>query len=285
MKSHSFIVEGKKDIDLEKISCDPSGDFDKKSLKELLQKNVEQLKEIQSRLYAENQWGVLVIFQAMDTAGKDGAIKHVMTGFNPQGAQVKSFKQPSSEELDHDYLWRAHKYMPERGNIGIFNRSYYEEVLVVKVHNLLKKQSLPSSTITDDVWKQRYRQINDFEKYLLENGILTVKIFLHITKEEQKNRLLSRIDDESKNWKFAESDIAERKYWDKYQKAYAECIKYTSTKESPWFVVPANNKWYARAAVSEILSEVLNYLNPQYPMLSKEQLDKLDLYKAHLLQE
>ncbi|MBP8849762.1 MAG: polyphosphate kinase 2 family protein [Breznakibacter sp.] len=285
MKSHSFIVEGKKDIDLEKISCDPSGDFDKKSLKELLQKNVEQLKEIQSRLYAENQWGVLVIFQAMDTAGKDDAIKHVMTGFNPQGTQVKSFKQPSSEELDHDYLWRAHKYMPERGNIGIFNRSYYEEVLVVKVHNLLKKQSLPSSTITDDVWKQRYRQINDFEKYLLENGILTVKIFLHITKEEQKNRLLSRIDDESKNWKFAELDIAERKYWDKYQKAYAECIKYTSTKESPWFVVPANNKWYARAAVSEILSEVLNYLNPQYPMLSKEQLDKLDLYKAQLLQE
>lgn len=285
MNSRSFILDGKGDINLDKVSCEPTGDFDKQKIKELLQKNIDKLFELQGRLYADNKWGVLVIFQAMDTAGKDGAIKHVMRGLNPQGTHVRSFKQPSAEELDHDYLWRAHKYLPERGNIGIFNRSYYEDVLVVKVHDLLSKQNLPATTIADNVWNQRYRQINDFEKYLLENGILTVKIFLHISKDEQKKRLLSRIDDESKNWKFSEADVAERRYWDKYQAAYSECIQNTSTKESPWFVVPANNKWYARTAVSQIIGEVLDYLNPQYPVLSKDQLIKLEDYKAQLLKE
>lgn len=285
MNSKSFIIEGKKKIDLKEISSEPKSSFDKKKCKEILASNIAEMTEIQGRLYADNKWSILIILQAMDTAGKDGAIKHVMSGFNPQGTQVHSFKQPSSEELDHDYLWRAHKHLPERGNIGIFNRSYYEEVLVVKIHDLLQSQSLPQSVIDDDIWEKRYRQINDFEKYLLENGTITIKIFLHITKDEQKRRLLSRIDDEAKNWKFSIADINERQHWGEYQKAYAECIEHTSTKESPWFVIPANDKAYARAAVSQVLVDVLNYINPQYPSVTEIQKKNLENCKQELLNE
>lgn len=285
MNSKSFIVEGKKKISLETISCEPNKDADKKKYESLLDDNIAKLTDLQDRLYANNQWGVLLIFQAMDTAGKDGAIKHVLKGLNPQGTQVRSFKQPSAEELDHDYLWRSHHYMPERGNIGIFNRSYYEEVLVVKIHELIKSHGLPESTITEDIWDKRYRQINDFEKYLLENGIITIKFFLHISKDEQKKRLLSRIDDETKNWKFSTGDIEERKYWEKYQDAYSECIEKTSTKESPWFVIPANKKWHARAAISQVIVDVLEYVNPQYPTISAKQKQILDKCKKELLKE
>ncbi len=285
MNSKSFIVEGKKNISLNSLSCEPTKDADKKKCESLLEENTTKLSDLQDKLYADNKWGVLLIFQAMDTAGKDGAIKHVLRGLNPQGTQVRSFKQPSAEELDHDYLWRSHYYMPERGNIGIFNRSYYEEVLVVKIHELIKLHNLPQETLTSDVWEKRYRQINDFEKYLLENGIITIKFFLHITKDEQKKRLLDRIDDKTKNWKFSAGDIEERKFWDDYQVAYSECIEKTSTKESPWFVIPANKKWFARAAISQVVVDILEYINPQYPTISEKQKQILNECKELLTKE
>jgi len=243
------------------------------------------MSELQAKLYAQDKHALLIIFQAMDAAGKDGTIKHVMSGLNPQGTQVHSFKQPSKTELDHGYLWRINKALPEKGRIGIFNRSHYEDVLVVRVHDLIKEQKIPDRFKTKNIWKQRYKQINDFEKYLFENGILLLKFFLHISKEEQKKRFLKRIDDTSKNWKFSQADINERAHWNKYQTAYQEAITATSKKSAPWFVRPADKKWFARLAVSEIIVEYMKDLKPEFPRLSKVQLKKLKTIRVNLIKD
>jgi len=247
-----------------------AGFKDKKDARKKLEKNIAELAEYQDILYAQDTYALLLIFQAMDTAGKDGAIKHVMSGVNPQGCQVYSFKSPSAEELDHDYLWRTNKVMPERGRIGIFNRSYYEEVLVVRVHpELLDHQKIPPSA-HENIWKRRYDQINNMEKYLSENGVVILKFFLNVSKEEQKKRFLERIDRPEKNWKFSTSDAKERAFWDDYQNAYEDCLNRTSTEWAPWFVVPADNKWFTRLTVSEIVVRTLKRLNLRYPEVSEE---------------
>jgi PPK2 family polyphosphate:nucleotide phosphotransferase len=243
------------------------------------------MRELQSKMYAQDRYSLLLVFQAMDAAGKDGTIKHVMSGVNPQGTQVFSFKQPSSLELDHGYLWRINKALPEKGRIGIFNRSHYEEVLVVRVHNLIRYQKLPEQYINESIWEQRYRQINDFEKYCYENGMIILKFFLHLSKEEQKKRFLSRIDDQSKNWKFSSADLKERGFWNEYQKAYQEAISATSKKHAPWFVIPADKKWFMRLVVSEIIVDAMKKLKPEYPKLSKEQIEQLKKAKEELLKE
>ncbi len=271
---------------LKDFPTSPTGTFkSKKEASKHLSKNIETMKELQSKLYAHNKYSVLLIFQAMDTAGKDGAIKHVMSGLNPQGTQVRSFKVPSDEELNHDYLWRSNKYLPERGNIGIFNRSYYEEVLVVKVHNLLQYQLIPNKLISEDIWEQRYRQIREYEQYLSENGTIVMKFFLHISKEEQKDRLLQRIDRPSKNWKFSKGDIKERGFWDQYQKCYGEAISATSTEDAPWYVIPSDKKWFARLKISEIIVDKLQSLGLAYPVLEPEKLAELDDCRAQLMAE
>lgn len=254
--------------------CNPSDSGGIKSKAEgrrLLEKNVERMARLQDRFYAQDREALLLIFQAMDSAGKDGAIKHVMSGLNPQGVQVYAFKQPSAEELDHDYLWRINRRLPERGNIGIFNRSYYEEVLVGRVHNLPVTQKLPPRCLTEDLWNRRYRQLRDYERYLTENGITVVKFFLHISREEQRRRFLDRIDDEAKNWKFSASDIAERGHWDEYMRAYEDAINATASREAPWYVIPADKKWFARLLISEIVVRQLEKLDPRYPEVGEEQ--------------
>ncbi len=276
MKTSNYLVKPNSKVDLSKIDTkDTAGLKSKDDAKELLEKNIQKMRELQDKLYASNKYSVLLIFQAMDAAGKDSTIKHVMSGLNPQGTQVFSFKQPSKEELDHGYLWRIFKSLPERGRIGIFNRSHYEEVLVVKVHNLLKYQQIPEELIDSNIWQKRYEQINAFEKYLYQNGTVILKFFLHISKEEQKERFLARIDDPTKNWKFSAADVKERKYWDDYQKAYQDAIKATSKKYAPWFVIPADKKWFARLLVSEIIVEALKKLNLEYPKLSEDQKKEL----------
>ena len=252
-----------------------AGFKDKKDARKKLEKNIAELAEYQDILYAQDTYALLLIFQAMDAAGKDGAIKHVMSGVNPQGCQVYSFKSPSAEELDHDYLWRTNKVMPERGRIGIFNRSYYEEVLVVRVHpELLDHQKIPPSA-RENIWKRRYDQINNMEKYLSENGVVILKFFLNVSKEEQKKRFLERIDRPEKNWKFSTADAKERAFWDDYQKAYEDCLNRTSTEWAPWFVVPADNKWFTRLTVSEIVVRTLKRLNLRYPEVSEERRQEL----------
>src|SRR5690349_9812061 len=224
---------------------------DKPRAKETLATGVEALAELQDKLYAQDKWALLLIFQAMDAAGKDGAIKHVMSGINPQGCQVFSFKAPSAEDLDHDYLWRCMKVLPNRGHIGIFNRSYYEEMLVVRVHpEFLAKQKMPKELVTKKIWKERAEDIRNFEQYLGRNGVVVRKFFLHVSKKEQQRRFLGRIDDPLKNWKFSSNDAAERDYWDDYMKAYEEMIQTTATSYAPWYVVPADNKWFTRVVVA-----------------------------------
>lgn len=255
----------------------------KPEAKEALQTGVAALAELQDMLYAQDKWGVLLIFQAMDAAGKDGAIKHVMSGVNPQGCQVASFKMPSSEDLDHDYLWRCQKHLPERGRIGIFNRSYYEETLVVKVHpEILKKQKLPDKLVGKDIWDMRYKDIRGFERYLGNNGILVRKFFLHVSKDEQKKRFLERIANKEKNWKFSANDAAERKHWKDYAKAYEETIRKTATDEAPWYVVPADNKWYTRVVVAAAIIDTLSTLDLAYPHVGKAKLDELAAAKKAL---
>jgi PPK2 family polyphosphate:nucleotide phosphotransferase len=247
-------------------------DKHKDDAKEALQNGVEALAELQDRLYAQDRWAVLLIFQAMDAAGKDGAIKHVMSGVNPQGCQVFSFKAPTSDDLDHDYLWRCMKCLPERGRIGVFNRSYYEETLVVRVHpELLEKQKLPKELVTKDVWKDRYQDIRSFERYLGRNGVLIRKFFLHVSKGEQKKRFLERLDRPDKNWKFSMGDAAERGHWDEYMEAYEETIRETATKAAPWYVVPADNKWFTRVVVAAAVIDALASLDLKYPKVSDEQ--------------
>jgi PPK2 family polyphosphate:nucleotide phosphotransferase len=249
---------------------------DKPRAKEALSLGVQALAELQGRLYAQDQWGVLLIFQAMDAAGKDGAIKHVMSGVNPQGCQVDSFKAPSAEELDHDFLWRCLKRLPARGNIGIFNRSYYEEVLVLRVHDgLLKKQKLPAQLVTPAIWEQRYEDIRNVEQYLSRNGYVIRKIFLNVSNEEQKRRFMERLENPSKHWKFSSSDAKERQFWSEYMQAYESMIRATATSYAPWYVVPADNKWYTRVIVAAAVIDALEELDLKFPEMTEPQKQKL----------
>ncbi|MGZ4829244.1 MAG: polyphosphate kinase 2 family protein [Candidatus Angelobacter sp.] len=243
----------------------------------LLQQSVAVLQDLQEKLYAQDQWAVLLIFQAMDAAGKDSLIKHVMSGVNPQACDVSSFKQPSAEELDHDFLWRTTRRLPERGKIGIFNRSYYEEVLVVRVHQeYLQKQHLPPQLVTKKIWKERFEDIRNFEQYLTRNGVVIRKFFLHVSKEEQKRRFLARLDEPEKNWKFSEADVHERKYWDDYMNAYEEMIRNTSTPDAPWYVVPADHKWFTHIAVSSAIIQTLEEMDLQLPKVDKVRRKQLE---------
>jgi PPK2 family polyphosphate:nucleotide phosphotransferase len=271
---------------------DPSDtlDFTKEAhkplAKEALAMGVAALADLQDKLYARDRWAVLLIFQAMDAAGKDGAIKHVMSGVNPQGCQVYSFKSPSSEDLDHDYLWRCMKCLPNRGHIGIFNRSYYEEVLVVRIHpEFLVKQKLPPELVDKNIWEQRFEDIRNFEQYLTRNGVIVRKFFLHVSKKEQKRRFLERIDDTQKNWKFSSNDAAERDFWDDYMEAYEEMIQETATKDAPWYVVPADNKWFTRVVVAAAVVETLADLDLGYPKVGKDKLKELATAKGKLLKK
>jgi PPK2 family polyphosphate:nucleotide phosphotransferase len=256
---------------------------DKPQAKEALAMGTDVLAELQDMLYAQDNWAVLLIFQAMDAAGKDGAIKHVMSGVNPQGCQVFSFKAPTSEDLDHDYLWRCMKCLPERGRIGIFNRSYYEETLVVRVHReFLEKQKLPSDLITKDIWQERFQDIRSFERYLTRNGVAIRKFFLHVSNKEQKKRFLERIEEPEKNWKFSANDAKEREYWDDYMEAYEDMIRNTATKNAPWYVVPADNKWFTRVVVAAAVIDALADLDLQYPKVSDNKLKELAAAKRAL---
>ena len=286
MDYNKFRAEEGKKLRLKNHKTDFTGDYkDKTEAVKDLEKNVARLAELQDILYAQNIHALLIIFQAMDAAGKDSVIKNVMSGLNPQGCQVFSFKQPSSEELDHDYLWRCAKNAPERGRLGIFNRSYYEEVLVVRVHpEILQSQQLPADVKTDkNIWKHRFDQIRNFETYMVENGIHVVKFFLNVSKEEQKKRFLARIEEPDKNWKFSAFDARERALWDDYMKAYEEAIAATSTEKSPWYVIPADKKWFTRVAVSEIIVKKLESLDLHYPVVTEAH--KQDLLKAKELLE
>ncbi len=254
---------------------------------QLLEENREQLAKLQDKLYAQDRYSVLIIFQAMDAAGKDGTVKHVMSGINPQGCQVFSFKQPSAEELDHDYLWRIYKCLPERGRIGIFNRSHYEDVLVAKVHpSIVLNGKLPNINTVEDIddkfWKNRYRQINDMERHLTENGTIILKFFLNVSHDEQEKRFLARLDDEAKNWKFSASDLKERAYWDNYMEAYSDMLTHTSTSEAPWHVIPADNKWFMRYAVGQIICDKMEELKLNYPVLSEAAKVELEAAKKAL---
>lgn len=275
-----------KDFRLKDYKTSDKGKYKRKEqAQEDMAANIEELRVLQDKLYAQNEFALLIIIQAMDAAGKDGLIKHVMSGINPQGCQVVSFKQPSSEDLDHDYLWRINKKLPERGRIGIFNRSHYEDVLIVRVHNLVEGSQIPDRFLDQNIWKQRFRQIRDFERYLSENAIIPIKIFLHVSREEQKQRFFDRLNDPSKNWKFSIGDVNERRYWDDYMNAFEDAIRHTATKEAPWYVIPADRKWFARMAASQIIVETLKKLKLEYPTLSDEEKAKLEEYRQRLIHE
>ena len=256
---------------------------DKTEAKELLARGVEWLAEQQDMLYAQDHWAVLLVFQAMDAAGKDGTIKHVTSGINPQGCTVTSFKQPSSEELDHDYLWRYMRNVPARGQIGIFNRSYYEEVLVVKIHEeLLARQKMHPSLVTKKLWKHRYEDIASYEHYLARNGVVTLKFFLHVSREEQKRRFMERLDNPEKNWKFSSSDVAERQHWSEYQDAYEDAIRNTASEHAPWYVVPADNKWFTRLVVGAAVVDAMAGLKLHYPQVGPAKLKELAAARKRL---
>jgi PPK2 family polyphosphate:nucleotide phosphotransferase len=281
IKNLDMLAKPGTEISLKKIQTDDTGKYQsKKDAKEKLKADTSRLRELQDKLYAHNRYALLLIFQAMDAAGKDGTIKHVMSGVNPQGCQVFNFKQPSAEELDHDYFWRIYKSLPERGRIGIFNRSYYEEVLIVRVHpELVLKQQLPGITsrkqINQRFWERRYRQINDMERIWYENGTVILKFFLHVSREEQKRRFLARINKPEKNWKFSLEDINERNYWDNYQQAYGEAIGSTSTEIAPWYIIPADHKWYMRTIVGDIIVQTMESLPLQYPRVTQAKRDRI----------
>jgi PPK2 family polyphosphate:nucleotide phosphotransferase len=259
---------------------------DEERAKEALQEGIELLADLQDMLYAQDRWSVLLIFQAMDAAGKDGTIKHVMSGVNPQGVQVFSFKAPSAEDLDHDFLWRCLRNLPERGRIGIFNRSYYEEVLVARVHpEVLERQKLPPELVTKRIWEERYEDIRGFERYLARNGTVIRKFFLHVSKAEQKRRFTARLDEPEKNWKFSANDVAERRHWKDYQRAYEDAIRETATPEAPWYVVPADHKWFTRLVVAAAIVDALASLDLHYPKLSPAQKKALALARRELERE
>ncbi|QLH39549.1 MAG: polyphosphate kinase 2 family protein [Defluviicoccus sp.] len=282
------ITDGSK-FKLKDINPGDTGDLeaeDKPKAKELLSLGVETLAELQERLYADDSWALLMVLQAMDAAGKDGTIKHVMSGVNPQGCQVSSFKVPSAEELDHDYLWRYVQRLPERGRIGIFNRSYYEEVLVVRVHkDVLARAKIPPTLVDTSIWEERYETFRGFEHHLSRNGYVICKFFLHLSKKEQKKRFMARLDTPSKNWKFSTADIKERDYWDDYQHAYEEMIRATAATHAPWFVVPADNKWYSRLVVASALIAALGALDLKFPEIDDAKKAELAAARAALEKE
>jgi PPK2 family polyphosphate:nucleotide phosphotransferase len=284
-----YRINDGKNFKLKNFDPGDTGDFDKNDkerITQALEEGIEIMRDLQTKLYADDKWAVLLIFQAMDAAGKDGAIKHVFSGINPQGCQVTSFKSPTSEDLDHDYLWRCVKNLPERGRFGIFNRSYYEEVLVVKVHQeFLVSQKLPDKIINGNIWKNRYNDISQFEKYLHNNGILVRKFFLNVSKKEQKERFMERLDRPEKNWKFSAADVKERQHWDEYMEAYEDMIRNTAAEDAPWFVVPADKKWYTRAVIAAAVIEAIDSLNPQFPKLDKKKLADLDAAREALMNE
>ena len=284
MNIDKFRIDEGSEVKLKDHPTDYSGDYkDKDEAVEDLDKNIQKLSELEDVLWADNRRSLLIVFQAMDAAGKDGAIKHVMSGVNPQGCQVVSFKAPSAEELDHDFLWRCQVALPERGRIGIFNRSHYEEVLVVRVHpEFLAGQQLPDDVRNDkDFWKKRFKQIRNWEDHLSSNGTTIIKFFLNVSRDEQKKRFLARIDDPAKNWKFSATDAKERAHWDEYMAAYTEAMEATSTKQAPWYIIPADKKWFARLAVSEVIVEMLESLNLKYPEVTDAQ--KAQLAEAERL--
>ncbi len=271
------VPEGKK-LNLKNHQTDFTADYTEKTFAvKDLKKNIKRLRKLQKVLYAHNRYALLIIFQAMDAAGKDGAIRHVMSGLNPQGTQVFSFKKPSAEERDHGYLWRCMKALPEKGRIGIFNRSYYEDVLVVRVHPaILASSQLPREIKHDpNIWEQRFEQIRNFEKYLFENGTRVVKFFLNLSKDEQKRRFLARIHTPEKNWKFSTADLKERGYWNDYQNVYTDALQNTSSANSPWYVIPADHKWFARMAISEVIAQKLESLDLQYPQVDDDHMERL----------
>jgi PPK2 family polyphosphate:nucleotide phosphotransferase len=263
--------------------ADTAGIGSKDDATEILRRDVERLAQAQDKLYAQDRWALLLIFQAMDAAGKDSAIEHVMSGVNPQGCQVFSFKAPSAEELDHDFLWRTSKCLPERGRIGIFNRSYYEEVLVVRVHpELLRRQRLPETLVTKDIWRQRFDDIATFERYLARNGVVVRKFFLNVSKKEQKRRFLKRLEEPEKHWKFAAADVAEREHWDEYMAAYEDMLRHTSAPHAPWYVVPADHKWFTRLVVADAILETLDQLDLRYPEIDAAKRQEIEQARAQL---
>ncbi len=266
-QANAYRIEDGKHFRLKDIDPADTGHLhEEEEAKEHLQKYIARTEDLQAKLYAQDRWALLLIFQAMDAAGKDGTIKHVMSGVNPEGCQVYSFKTPSDTELQHDFLWRTTEHLPERGHIGIFNRSYYEEVLVVRVHSkVLKNEKLPPSLVTKDIWQERFEDIHSFERHMARNGTVIRKFFLHLSKKEQKKRFLARLDEPMKNWKFSEADVHEREFWDDYQKAYEDMIRHTASKHAPWFVVPADNKWFTHLVVSAVIVEALEELNLSFP--------------------
>ena len=276
MDLKAYEITGNEEISIRDYATRAPKKQDKQDIRDRrMPENIAAMARLQEKLYAENRHALLIVLQAMDAAGKDGAIRHVMSGLNPQGTQVVSFKAPSSEENDHDYLWRIVKALPRRGEIGIFNRSHYEDVLVARVHDLVRHSQMPPELITDSIWDMRYRQIRDFERHLHENGTQVIKIFLHVSREEQRQRLLDRINKPEKNWKFNTGDIHERRHWEEYMDAYELMIRHTATENAPWYVVPADNKWFARYLISEIVLGALKAINPQIPALTGEAQEQL----------
>lgn len=283
--AQSYRIDSGKHFQLK--DCDPADTghlHSKEHAEEALQQDIAKMAELQDKLYAQDRWSLLLIFQAMDAAGKDGAVKHVMSGVNPEGCQVYSFKAPSDKELQHDFLWRTTCCMPERGHIGIFNRSYYEEVLIVRVHpDVLKAQRTPPSLVTKHIWDERFEDIRHLEQHMARNGTVIRKFFLHLSKKEQKQRFLARLDHPEKNWKFSAADVHERECWDDYQKAYEEMIQNTATKHAPWYVVPADNKWFTRLVISAAVVEALEEMDISYPTVDAEKRKQLDAAKKELM--
>jgi PPK2 family polyphosphate:nucleotide phosphotransferase len=281
-----FAVDGSREFHLHSHAPGENGGLDKKTSKDIVEANNKRLRDLQEKLYAQDRWSVLLIFQGMDAAGKDSAIEHVMSGVNPQGCEVYSFKQPSSMELDHDFMWRTSIALPQRGRIGIFNRSYYEELLVVRVHpEILAKQKIPAPLVTKNIWRERFEDISAFERYLARNGTLILKFFLNVSKEEQRKRFLDRLEEPGKNWKFSLADVEERKLWDKYQAAYQDLIRHTSARHAPWIVVPADHKWFGRVVISSAIVDALERLNLHFPEVAKDSRDELQKVRAALEKE
>lgn len=279
-----FVVSDPQAFRLKHIDTAEKGGLDKEKAEKILDANRARMSELQERLYAEDRWSVLIIFQGMDAAGKDSAVEHVMRGINPQGCEVHSFKVPTSKELDHDYLWRSTIMLPARGLIGIFNRSYYEELTVVRVHaDVLAKQRIPAKLVTKNIWRERFEDIAAFERYLSRNGTLVLKFFLHVSKEEQRLRFLDRLEEPAKWWKFSMGDITERALWDKYQAAYQDAIRHTSTPYAPWYVVPADHKWFTRVVISSTIVAALEKLDPKFPKVDKSQSPEYDKVRKALL--
>lgn len=281
-----FKIDGSKEFHLRSHKTDERGGLSKDDAKDLLTANNRRLRDLQEKLYAHDRWSVLLIFQGMDAAGKDSAVEHVMSGVNPQGCQVFSFKQPSSKELDHDFMWRNMIALPERGRIGIFNRSYYEELLIVRVHpEVLAKEKIPAKLVTKNIWRERFEDISAIEKYLARNGTVILKFFLNVSKEEQRRRFLDRLDEPAKNWKFSVQDVAERGVWPKYQAAYQDLVRHTSTKHAPWFVVPADHKWFARLVISSAIVDAMEKLDLAFPAKSEASAAELRKAKEQLEKE